>query len=56
MFRFVHLSLGQLGVDNGLEEIKYVFYVKDLGRKLRKFTARCDIRQRSEHSNQSFNA
>ena len=32
IFKYVHLSLGHLGVDKCLEEIKYIFHVKDLGR------------------------
>jgi hypothetical protein len=51
IMKFVHHSVGHLGMDNGLEETKYIFYVKDLGRKLRKFIARYNIRQRSEHPN-----
>jgi hypothetical protein len=30
IFKYVHLSLGHLGVDKCLEEIKCVFHVKDL--------------------------
>ena len=51
IFKYVHLALGHLGVDKCLEEIKYVFHIKDLGRKLRKFIACCDICQRTKHPN-----
>jgi transposase InsO family protein len=50
---YVHLSLGHLGVDKCLEEIKYVFHVKDLGRKLRKFIAYCLVCQKTKHPNRS---
>jgi len=53
IFKYVHLALGHLGVDKCLEEIKYVFHIKDLGRKLRKFIACCDICQRTKHPNRS---
>jgi hypothetical protein len=54
IFRFVHLSLGHLGVDKCLDEIRYVFQVRDLGKKLRRFIASCDVCQRVKHLNRSF--
>jgi hypothetical protein len=33
--KFVHFTLGHLGVDKCMEEIKYMFHVRNLGRKLR---------------------
>jgi hypothetical protein len=45
LLKYAHISLGHLGVDKCSEEIKYVFHVKDPGRKLRKFIACCDICQ-----------
>jgi hypothetical protein len=36
-----------------LEAIRYMFQVKDLGKKLRKFIASCDVCQRVEHSKRS---
>ena len=53
IFKCVPLSLGHLGVDKCSEEIKYVFYIKDLGRKLSKFIACCDVCQKSKHLNRS---
>ena len=53
IFKYVHISLGHLGVDKFLEEIKYVFHVKDLVRKLRKFIACCDVCQKTKHPNRS---
>lgn len=31
--KHVHLTLGHFGVDKYSEEIKYVFHIKDIGRK-----------------------
>ena len=53
LFKYVHLSLGHLGVDKCSEEIKHVFHVKGLGRKLRKFIVCCDICQKTKHPNRS---
>ena len=53
LFKYVHFSLGHLRVDKCTEEIKYVFYVKGLSRKLRKFIACCDICQKTKHPNRS---
>jgi len=54
IFKFVHFSLGHSGVDKCMEEIKYLFHVRNLGRKLRKFIAHCDVCQRCKHPNRSF--
>ena len=54
ILKFVHCSLGHLGVDKCVEEIKYVFHVRNLGRKVRKFIANCDLCQRCKHPNRSF--
>jgi len=54
IFKFVHLTLGHAGVDKCMEEIKYMFHVKNLGRKLRRFIAYCDLCQRSKHPKRSF--
>jgi hypothetical protein len=32
LFQYEHLSLGHLSVDKCLEEIKYVFHVKNVGK------------------------
>jgi hypothetical protein len=53
LFKYVHLSLGHVGVDKCVEEIKYVFYIKGLGRKMRKFIAYCDMCQRTKHPNRA---
>jgi hypothetical protein len=54
IFKFVHFSLGHLGVDKCMEEIKYIFDVINLGRKHRKYIAYCYVCQRCKHSNRSF--
>jgi len=53
IFKYVHLSLGHLGVDKCLEEIKCVFHVRNLGRKLSKFIACCDVCRKTKHPNSS---
>jgi hypothetical protein len=53
IFKYVHLSLGHLGVDKCYQEIKYAFHVKDLGKKLRKFIACCDVCQKTKHPKRS---
>jgi hypothetical protein len=54
IFKFVHYTLGYLGVDKCLEEIRYVFQVRNLGKNLRRFIASCDVYQRVKHPNRSF--
>jgi len=53
IFRFVHQTLGHFGVDKCLEEIRHVFQVRDLRKKLRRFIASCDVCQRVKHPNRS---
>ena len=54
LIQYVHLSLGHLGVDKCSEEIKYIFHVNNLGRKLRRFIACCDVCQKVKHPNRSI--
>jgi hypothetical protein len=54
VFKFVHFILGHSGVDKCIEEIKYMFHVRNLGGELRKFIAHCDVCQRCKHPNRSF--
>jgi len=49
----MHMSLGHLDVDKCLEEIKCVFHVRNLCRKLRKFIVCCDVCQKTKHPNRS---
>ena len=53
IFKFVHHTLGHTGVDKCMEEIKYMFHVRNLERKLRKFIAHCDLCQRCKHPNRA---
>jgi transposase InsO family protein len=53
VIRYVHLALGHIVVDKCVEEIKYAFYAKGLGRKMRKFVACYDVCQRTKHPNRS---
>ena len=53
LMKYVHLSLGHLGVDKCISEINHIFQVKNLGRKIRKFIAECDVCQRVKHPNRS---
>ena len=50
---FVHTTLGHLGSDQSYAEIKGAFHFRNLGGKLRKFTAACDLCQRTEHMNRA---
>ena len=54
IFKFIHFTLGHSGVDTRMEEIKYMFHVRNPGRKLRKYIAHCDLCQRCKHPNRSF--
>ena len=42
VIKYVHTSLGHLGVDKCMDQIAHSFHIKNLGRKIRKFIARCD--------------
>jgi hypothetical protein len=53
VFKYIHYSLGHLGTDKCLNQIAAMFYIKNLGRKLRKFIASCDICQKVKHPNRS---
>jgi hypothetical protein len=45
VMKFVHTSLGHLGSDKYYAEIKDTFHFRNLGRKLKKFIAACDLCQ-----------
>ena len=49
--RYVHMSLGHAAVDNCVWEINQAFHLKNVGRKVRRFIASCDICQRAKHPN-----
>jgi hypothetical protein len=55
VFKFAHFSFGHAGVEKCMEEMKHVFYVRNLGRKLRKLIACCDVCQRTKQLNRAYN-
>jgi hypothetical protein len=54
VIKFVHLSLGHAGSEKCIAEIAHTFYVKNLGRKVRKILSYCDICQRVKRPNRSY--
>jgi hypothetical protein len=53
VIKYVHETLGYSGVDKCTYEINQAYHLKNIGRKVRKFTASCDICQRVKHPNRS---
>jgi hypothetical protein len=51
---FAHSSLGHLGVDKCMNQIRQSLHMKNLGRKVLNFIACCDLCQRSKHPTQSY--
>ena len=54
VIKYVHASLGHLGVDKCMDQIALSFQIKNLGRKIRKFIAMCDTCQQVKYSNKSY--
>jgi hypothetical protein len=54
VMKFVHTSLGHLGSDKCYAEIKDIFHFRNLGRKLRKFIAACDLYQITKHMDTAY--
>ena len=54
VIKYVHACLGHLSVDKCMDQIAYSFHIKNLSRKIRKFIARCDTRQRVKYPNKSY--
>jgi hypothetical protein len=54
LHNFCPQIIGALRCDKCYAEIKGTFYLKNLGRKLRKFISACDICQRSKHMNRAY--
>jgi hypothetical protein len=52
VIKYLHTSLGYLGVDKCMDQIIQSFHIKNLGRKIRKFIARCDTCQRVKYPTQ----
>ena len=51
---YAHASLGHLGVDKCMNQIGQSLHMKNLGRKIRKFIACCELCQRAKHPTQSY--
>jgi hypothetical protein len=54
IIKFVHCSLGHSGTDKCIAQIAHSFYVKNLGRKVRRFVASCTICQMVKHPNRNY--
>jgi hypothetical protein len=54
IMHYVHTSLGHLGAEKCMAEIRQWFQVRNLGRKVRKFISCCDTCQRVKHSSRSY--
>jgi hypothetical protein len=52
--QYTHTSLGHLGVEKCVQQIKQAYHVKNLGRKVRRFIAGCDTCQRVKFPNRAF--
>jgi hypothetical protein len=50
----VHLSLGHAGCERCIAAIAHSFYVKNLGRKVRKILSCCDVCQSVQQPNRSY--
>jgi len=51
--QYTHTSLGHLGVEKCMQQIKQAYHLKSLGHKLRKFIACCDTCQRVKFPNRA---
>jgi hypothetical protein len=49
-----HTSLGHVGVENCMQQIKQAYHIKNLVGKVRKFIAGCDTCQRVKFPNRAF--
>jgi len=54
VIKYVHASLGHLGVDKCMDQTALSFHIKNLGRKIRSFIAKCDTYQRVKYTNRSY--
>jgi hypothetical protein len=52
--QYTHTSLGHLGVEKCMQQIKQAYHLKNLGHKVRKFIACCDTSQRVKFPNRAF--
>jgi len=49
VIKYVHTSIGHLGVDICMDQVAHSFHIKNLDSKIRKFIARCDTCQRVKY-------
>jgi transposase InsO family protein len=54
VINYVHTLLGHQGTDKCMYQISQSFYLKSLGRKMRKYVAHCDVCQRAKHPNRAY--
>jgi len=54
VIKCVHANLGHLSVDKCMDQVALSFHIKNLGRKIRRFIARCDTCQRVNYPNKSY--
>jgi len=54
ILEYAHTSLGHLGVDKCMNQTGQSLHTTNLGRKIRKFIACCDLCQRAKHPTQSY--
>jgi hypothetical protein len=54
IIKYVHHALGHAGTDKTLAQIAHSFYMRNLGRKVRKFVASCPICQKVKHPSRSY--
>jgi hypothetical protein len=54
VIKFVHSALGHAGTDKCMSQIEHSFYLRSVGRKVRKFVSCCVICQQVKHPNRSY--
>jgi ribonuclease HI len=54
VMEYTHTKLGHLGVDKRMDQIGQSLHLKNVGRKIRKFIACCNLCQRAKHPTQSY--
>jgi hypothetical protein len=53
VIEYVHTLSGHQGTDKCMQRISQSFHLKNLGRKVRKYVAHCDVCQRVKHPNRA---
>jgi hypothetical protein len=54
MIGYVHMLLGHQSTDKCMQHIARSFHLRSLGRKMRRYVARCDTCQRVKHPNRAY--